>query len=52
MRKMRDFPVPTKCFSASLAPSRATFVCGGEDLKVYKFDYNTGVELGKGYIFI
>lgn len=47
MRKMREFPVPTKCYSASLAPSRATFVCGGEDLKVYKFDYNTGTELGK-----
>ncbi|KAL4704940.1 hypothetical protein ACJJTC_013397 [Scirpophaga incertulas] len=45
MRKMREFPVPTNCYSASLAPSRATFVCGGEDLKVYKFDYNTGTEL-------
>ncbi|CAK1596280.1 unnamed protein product [Parnassius mnemosyne] len=45
MRKMREFPVPTKCLSASLAPSRATFVCAGEDLKVYKFDYNTGTEL-------
>ncbi|XP_063618425.1 serine-threonine kinase receptor-associated protein [Cydia splendana] len=45
MRKMREVAVPTKCYSASLAPSRATFVCGGEDLKVYKFDYNTGTEL-------
>ncbi|KPJ15658.1 Serine-threonine kinase receptor-associated protein [Papilio machaon] len=45
MRKMREFSVPTACYSASLAPGRATFVCGGEDLKVYKFDYNTGTEL-------
>ncbi|XP_022125188.1 serine-threonine kinase receptor-associated protein isoform X2 [Pieris rapae] len=45
MRLMREVAVPTRCYSASLAPSRATFVCGGEDLKVYKFDYNTGTEL-------
>ncbi|KOB69148.1 putative serine-threonine kinase receptor-associated protein [Operophtera brumata] len=40
----RDGAIIT-CLSASLAPSRATFVCGGDDLKVYKFDYNTGTEL-------
>ena len=51
MRKMREFAVPTPCYSASLAPSRAAFVCGGEDLKVYKFDYNTGTELGSYFFF-
>lgn len=47
MRAMRSYCVPTKCLSASLAPGRAAFVCGGEDLKVYKFDYNSGNEIGK-----
>ncbi|XP_041978551.1 serine-threonine kinase receptor-associated protein [Aricia agestis] len=45
IRKMREWAVPTKCYSASLAPARAAFVAAGEDLKVYKYDYNTGTEL-------
>lgn len=51
MRAMRSYCVPTKCLSASLAPGRAAFVCGGEDLKVYKFDYNSGneIECNKGH---
>jgi serine-threonine kinase receptor-associated protein len=32
--------------SASLHPEKQAFVCGGEDFKMYKFDYNTGVEIG------
>ena len=23
------------------------FVCGGEDLKLYKYDYETGIEIGE-----
>ena len=23
------------------------FICGGEDLKLYKFDYETGMEIGR-----
>jgi hypothetical protein len=33
--------------SASLHPDKTIFVCGGEDLKMYKFDYTTGTEIGK-----
>jgi len=44
--------VPTQVNSASLHPDCTIFVCGGEDFKMYKFDYNTGAELGKNlFIF-
>jgi hypothetical protein len=39
--------VPTQVNSASLHPDKTIFVCGGEDLKMYKFDYTTGTEIGK-----
>ena len=45
--KMKSFTVPTKAYSASLHPSRSYFVVGGEDFKIYKFDYSTAKELGK-----
>ena len=45
--KLREFTVPTQVYTASLNPDHSMFVCGGEDLKVYKFDYTTGTEIGK-----
>jgi hypothetical protein len=39
--------VPTQVNSASLHPDKTIFICGGEDLKMYKFDYTTGTEIGK-----
>lgn len=39
--------MPTQVNSASLHPDKTIFVCGGEDLKMYKFDYTTGTEIGK-----
>lgn len=45
LRKIHEHPVPTKCYSASLSPSRSSFVCGGEDLKVYKFDFQSGIQI-------
>lgn len=45
LRGKRDVAIPSKCYSASLHPSNTSFVCGGEDLKVYKFDYTTGTEI-------
>lgn len=44
---IREFPLPTTANSASLHPDKSIFVCGGDDLKVYKFDYTTGTEIGK-----
>lgn len=45
MSKIREIPIPTQVNSASLHPDKSMFVCGGEDFKMYKFDYTTGVEI-------
>lgn len=45
LEKVKEVSVPTQVNSASLHPDKSIFVCGGEDLKVYKFDYNTGNEI-------
>ena len=44
--KVRDFDVPSQVYSASLLPKQNLFVCGGEDFKMYKFDFTDGSELG------
>lgn len=46
LHTIRNFPVPTTVNSASLHPDKSIFVCGGDDLKMYKFDYATGNEIG------
>lgn len=43
----KEVKVPTKVAAASLHPDKHTFVCGGEDFKLYKFDYVTGNEIGE-----
>ncbi|OXA55276.1 serine-threonine kinase receptor-associated protein isoform X2 [Folsomia candida] len=45
MTLIKEFKVPTQVHSASLKPDQSIFVCGGEDFKIYKYDYNSGVEL-------
>ncbi|XP_011498271.1 PREDICTED: serine-threonine kinase receptor-associated protein [Ceratosolen solmsi marchali] len=45
LTKLREFTVPTQVNSASLHPDNSVFICGGEDLKMYKFDCSTGVEI-------
>lgn len=45
MEVQREVTVPTAVYSASLHPDRSVFICGGEDFKMYKFDYNTNVEI-------
>lgn len=40
-----DAPAPIN--SASLHPDKDFFVAGGEDFKLYKFDYSTKEELGE-----
>lgn len=39
---------PAPINSASLHPEKDFFVAGGEDFKLYKFDYSTKEELGEG----
>lgn len=43
--KIKDYIAPTQVNSASLNENKKVFVCGGEDFKMYKFDYETGEEL-------
>lgn len=45
-QRLCEAKVPTTAASASLHPDKSIFVCGGDDLKVYKFDYATGNEIG------
>lgn len=51
LKKMKEIIVPTKVSSASLHPDKQIFVCGGEDFKMYKFDYITGNEIGNVLVF-
>ena len=39
--------MPTIVYSASLLLTNKIFICGGEDFKLYKYNYETGTEIGK-----
>lgn len=43
--KLKEVSVPSPTYTASLHQDKEIFVCGGEDLKLYKFDYQTGIEI-------
>lgn len=43
---MNEYEIPSVINTAALSPDKSVFVCGGEDLKMYKFDYATGMEIG------
>ncbi|XP_054160813.1 serine-threonine kinase receptor-associated protein-like [Oppia nitens] len=45
MSQLKEFKIPTHVLSATLHPDKSVFVCGGEDFKMYKYDYNSGSEL-------
>lgn len=45
MELIKSFVAPTPIFSASLHPSKSCFVAGGDDFKLYKFDYEDGKEI-------
>jgi len=42
---IRTVNVPTQVYSASLLLESKIFVCGGEDFKLYKYNYETGTEI-------
>lgn len=44
--KIKEYEAPTQINSTALHPDKKVFVSGGEDLRMYKFDYETGEELG------
>ncbi|KAG8195868.1 hypothetical protein JTE90_001106 [Oedothorax gibbosus] len=43
--QIKEYSVPSQVNSASLHPDQSVFVCGGDDFKMYKFDYETGSEI-------
>ena len=47
LKKLKEITVPTNVATASLHPDKHIFVCGGEDFKMYKYDYITGNEIGE-----
>lgn len=47
LKKLKEITVPTNVATASLHPDKLAFVCGGEDFKMYKYDYITGNEIGE-----
>ena len=48
--KLASFECPCNIYSASLHPDKSCLVAGGEDFRLFKFDYKTGKELGKSII--
>ena len=48
--KIQEFSAPTQINTASLHPEKSIFISGGDDFKMYKFDYETGTELGNNMI--
>ena len=44
---IKTVEAPATINSASLHPEKDFFVAGGEDFKLYKFDYSTKEELGE-----
>uniref|UniRef100_A0A182JJG1 Serine-threonine kinase receptor-associated protein n=1 Tax=Anopheles atroparvus TaxID=41427 RepID=A0A182JJG1_ANOAO len=45
LKQLKEITMPTLVSSASLHPDKHIFVCGGEDFKMYKYDYITGNEI-------
>lgn len=43
--KKKEVAVPCPVYSATLHKDNKVFICGGEDVKLYKFDYETGIEI-------
>jgi len=42
--KIKEYKTPTQILSATLHPNKSVFVCGGDDFKMYKYDYEDGTE--------
>ncbi len=46
MNMIKEFKIPTQVLSSTLHPDKSVFVCGGEDFKMYKYDFKDGNEIG------
>lgn len=47
MEKIKEFVNPTQVLSATIHPDKPVFVCGGDDFKMYKYNFDDGTELGR-----
>jgi hypothetical protein len=47
LNKLQSFEMPCEMTTASFHPTAREFVCGGLDFRIYKYNFETGVELGK-----
>ncbi|XP_057314816.1 serine-threonine kinase receptor-associated protein-like [Hydractinia symbiolongicarpus] len=45
LQQIQSCETNTNVFSVSLSPDKTTFVAGGEDFILYKYDYQTGAKL-------
>ncbi|KAI1301605.1 Serine-threonine kinase receptor-associated protein [Halotydeus destructor] len=43
--KIKEFEIPTHVLSATLHHEKPMFVCGGEDFKMYKYNFDDGTEI-------
>lgn len=46
LERLKEFQSPTTVLSATLHPDKTVFVCGGDDFKMYKYNYQDGSEIG------
>lgn len=46
MTKMSEFQVPTQVGTASLHPDKSVVVFGGQDFQMYKYNFQTGQQIG------
>lgn len=47
LSKLQSFEMPCEMNTASFHPTAREFVCGGLDFRIYKYNVETGVELGQ-----
>lgn len=52
LQQIQSCETNTNVFSVSLSPDKTTFVAGGEDFILYKYDYQTGAKLGKFFLYL
>lgn len=46
MEKVKEYPTAAQVLSSTLHPDMTVYVCGGDDFKMYKYDYADGTEKG------
>lgn len=47
---IKTVDAPASIHSASLHPEKDFFVAGGDDFKLYKYDYGTKEEMGRNIV--